>query len=115
MIAFEKRSIWPWDTSCGGRGIPDAGRRLRDKNKGANDISHGERRRAFWRRIGVELKSDKKEALDNRRPMSHRGFILRKSEDRVMQKLLDRTSVRVRSSIGAFGLARIRWAGTRLQ
>jgi hypothetical protein len=77
-----------------GQGHPGAlVERLRERIKGANDISHGERRRAFWRRIGFELKSDEKQALDNRHPMSHRGFILRKSEDRAMQKLLDHTSV----------------------
>jgi hypothetical protein len=49
--------------------------RILERLKGANDVSHGERRRKFWRRVGFDLKSDEKEALDNRHPMSHQGFL----------------------------------------
>ncbi|HVA28772.1 MAG TPA: hypothetical protein VNF68_11365, partial [Candidatus Baltobacteraceae bacterium] len=61
--------------------------RIMDRVKGSNDISHGERRRKFLVRVGFELKPDEKDALDNRHPMSHKGFILRRAETEEHQAL----------------------------
>jgi hypothetical protein len=66
-------------------------KRLSERLKGANDVSHGERRRKFWKRIGFELKPDEKDALDNRHPMSHGGYLLRGAGDEEYKALLRQT------------------------
>lgn len=63
--------------------------RLMERLKGANDVSHAERRRKFWRRVGFGLKRDEKDALDNRHPMSHAGYVLRAAETAEYQALSD--------------------------
>ena len=49
--------------------------RLKERLVGANDISHGERRRAFFERVGFEPGPREKAALNLRHPMSHRGYL----------------------------------------
>lgn len=66
-------------------------KRLSERLKGANDVSHGERRRKFWKRIGFKLKPDEKDALDNRHPMSHGGHLLRGAGDEKYEALLRQT------------------------
>ncbi|HEV3154228.1 MAG TPA: hypothetical protein VGZ02_10525 [Candidatus Baltobacteraceae bacterium] len=61
--------------------------RLVDRIKHANHVSHGERRRNFWARVGFELKPDEKAALDNRHPMSHTGYVLRRADPAKYQEL----------------------------
>lgn len=63
--------------------------RLMERLKGANDISHGERRRKFWKRVGFELKPDEKKALGHRHPMSHAGYVLRHAGEKRHQQLAD--------------------------
>jgi hypothetical protein len=63
--------------------------RIMERVKGANDVSHGERRRKFWQRVGFELKPDEKDALDNRHPMSHAGYVLRGADIQEHQALSD--------------------------
>lgn len=67
--------------------------RMMERLKGANDVSHGERRRKFWKRVGFALKRDEKEALDNRHPMSHAGYVLRGAETAEYQALSDQVHV----------------------
>jgi hypothetical protein len=63
--------------------------RLIERLRGANDVSHGERRRKFWGRVGFGLKPDEKDALDNRHPMSHAGYVLRGADTLEYQALSD--------------------------
>jgi len=67
----------------------DLQKRLMERIKGANDVSHGERRRKFWKRVGFDLKPDEKDALDNRNPMSHAGYILRHTGTEEYQALIN--------------------------
>jgi len=62
--------------------------RIFERLRGANDVTHSERRRKFWRRVGFDLKSDEKEALDKRHPMSHQGFLDMRGTDNVERVIL---------------------------
>ena len=63
-------------------------KRIMGRVKTANDISHGERRIKFFSRVGFDLKPDEKDALDNRHPMSHCGYVLRHAGDDQYEKLM---------------------------
>jgi hypothetical protein len=62
--------------------------RIFERLRGANDITHPERRRKFLRRVGFDLKSDEKKALGNRDPMSHLGYLDTRSTNAVERIIL---------------------------
>jgi hypothetical protein len=59
-----------------GHGLPKSlSDRIKERLRGANDISHGARRRAFFDRVGFEPGPREKAALKLRHRMSHRGYL----------------------------------------
>lgn len=85
--------------------------RIMDRVKTANDISHGERRNKFFARVGFGLKPDEKDALHNRHPMAHSGYLLRHAGNEQYEALMHQVRL-ARNFVNRVILALLGYEGT---